>query len=236
MKHVTDSELILALDGELAGAARVHLDACDECRSRMRLQEAALLQHASEALSASLPPPGPSRAILRASLRQEMEQSGSLFSWRRTALVVAGIAFVITLLPMIFDTTANAGARPRSAITPGEVRPIHLDQVCRTGDAQVVVRNIPLETRNAVFAAYGIKPDTGKYEVDYLITPDLGGADSVRNMWPQPYSSVWNARVKDQLEQRLHQMVCSGRMDLTTAQREMAADWIGAYQKYLGKR
>jgi hypothetical protein len=236
MKHLSDSELILAIDNDLTPAVRGHLDTCDECRFRMHTYQGILRDHSDIRNSISLPSPQRSRAMLRANLKAEMEHSGSSFSFRKTVLVAAGIAFVITLLPMILDTTARAGARPRSAITPGDVRPIGLDEVCRTGEAQVVVRDIPADTRKAVFAAYGIRPDSGKYEVDYLITPDLGGRDTVRNMWPQPYSTAWNAREKDKLEQRLHQMVCNRQMDLATAQRELAADWIGAYRKYLGNR
>jgi hypothetical protein len=43
---------------------------------------------------------------------------------------------------------------------------------------------------------------------------------------------VWNSRVKDALEERLHEMVCSGQLDLTTAQHDIATDWIAAYRKY----
>ena len=69
--------------------------------------------------------------------------------------------------------------------------------------------------------------------MDYLITPALGGAEDVRNLWPQPYAgSVWNARVKDALEDYLRTMVCNGRLELATAQEEIAGDWISAYQKY----
>lgn len=72
-----------------------------------------------------------------------------------------------------------------------------------------------------------------EYEVDFLITPGLGGAEDVRNLWLEPYSStVWNAHVKDALEDRLHELVCSGNLDLATAQHEIATDWIAAYKKY----
>ena len=85
-----------------------------------------------------------------------------------------------------------------------------------------------------MFAEYGIanaRPDA--YEVDYLITPQLGGATSIRNLWPQPYyNTTWHARVKDQLEERLHAMVCSGEIDLATAQHDLATNWIAAYKKY----
>jgi len=86
-----------------------------------------------------------------------------------------------------------------------------------------------------VFAEYGIKdPKANQFEVDYLITPDLGGTESIRNLWPQPYSAHWNARVKDKLEERLHELVCSGKLDLETAQHDIATDWIAAYRKYVG--
>jgi hypothetical protein len=40
--------------------------------------------------------------------------------------------------------------------------------------------------------------------------------------------------VKDALEERLHQLVCAGELDLPTAQRAIATDWITTYKKYLG--
>src|SRR4051812_7013962 len=71
------------------------------------------------------------------------------------------------------------------------------------------------------------------YEVDYLITPALGGADDIRNLWPQPYSrSPWNVYVKDALGDRLWRMVCGGEISLETAQHEIAGNWIAASKKY----
>jgi hypothetical protein len=62
----------------------------------------------------------------------------------------------------------------------------------------------------------------------------LGGVDDIHNLWPQPYRvPTWNARAKDALEERLHQLVCARRLDLPTAQREIATDWIAAYKKYV---
>jgi len=64
------------------------------------------------------------------------------------------------------------------------------------------------------------------------VTPALGGLDDIRNLWPHSYASLWNARVKDALEDRLRAMVCDGRLDLADARREIATNWIGAYKKY----
>ena len=81
---------------------------------------------------------------------------------------------------------------------------------------------------------YGLaRAQARAYEVDYLITPALGGADDIHNIWPEPYTDAqWNARVKDALEERLRMMVCEGEVDLATAQREIAGNWIEAYKKY----
>jgi hypothetical protein len=52
-------------------------------------------------------------------------------------------------------------------------------------------------------------------------------------LWPQSYTAtVWNAHVKDALEDRLRDLVCDGQLDLATAQREIAANWVEAYKKY----
>ena len=75
------------------------------------------------------------------------------------------------------------------------------------------------------------------YEVDYLIAPGLGGTADIHNLWPEPYSSdAWNARVKDELEEYLHQSVCAGKVDLRTAQSDISHDWIAAYKKYFRNR
>jgi hypothetical protein len=36
-------------------------------------------------------------------------------------------------------------------------------------------------------------------------------------------------------QRKLHKLVCAGQLDLKTAQREIATDWIEAYKKYVGK-
>ena len=93
---------------------------------------------------------------------------------------------------------------------------------------------MPAGLRRRVFEEYGIAHAEPRfYEVDYLITPALGGADDIHNLWPQSNSdTVWNAQVKDDLEDHLRALVCAGKLDLATAQREIAGNWIDAYKKY----
>jgi hypothetical protein len=111
---------------------------------------------------------------------------------------------------------------------------VDLADICPLGDDDLDPA-VPSSMQKAVFAEYGIATDGAarNYQVDYLINPQLGGTNDVRNLWPEPYTStVWNARVKDALEDRLHEMVCARTIDLASAQRDIATDWISAYKKY----
>jgi hypothetical protein len=77
--------------------------------------------------------------------------------------------------------------------------------------------------------------DTGDYEEDHLISLELGGSPtSVKNLWPEPYRAREGARVKDRIENKLHELVCDGAISLRTAQRAIARNWWSAYERYIG--
>ena len=170
----------------------------------------------------------------------------------RTFLPVAAaalVALVLATAPQLSDVVAPdtgrrseaaAEAPPLAALrllpdrrwTPGAVRPVSAVEACR-GELQSAPA-AAAEVPRQVFARYGIDyRRAAEYELDFLITPELGGAAEARNLWPQPYgATVWNAYVKDELERHLRRMVCAGAVDLATAQRDIATDWIGAYRRY----
>jgi hypothetical protein len=240
--HLSELDLVMAADGELPARRKAEVDAhlvsCWSCRERMgslQVTIAAFVRARNGELNDHVPPVAGPRALLRARLNEAVDVREPV-SFGRLAGAGAVFAAVCLAILIIFGVTVNAeGPKPRAGITPGETRPITIDEVCRNPEAEVVTPNIPEDTRRKVFAAYGIhSAGPNQFEVDYLITPDLGGTESIRNLWPEPYSARWNARVKDRLEQRLHQLVCSGKLDLTTAQHDIAVDWIGAYKKYVG--
>jgi hypothetical protein len=123
---------------------------------------------------------------------------------------------------------------PDPKLTPGDTFDVTAQDLCVPGYAKKV-RNVPEDVRRQVYREYGIKSHgRGDYEVDHLISLELGGSNSIKNLWPESYrTSPWNARVKDRLEDKLHQLVCSGQLDLKTAQQAIASNWIEAYQKYV---
>ena len=122
---------------------------------------------------------------------------------------------------------------PNPGSPPGATRQVALADLCST-EGDEVVRAVPGPVQQMVLQEYGIRDvPASEFEVDYLITPGLGGSDDVRNLWPEPHSNtVWNSYVKDQLEDRLHRMVCERRIGLDEAQKEIAGNWIAAYKKY----
>ena len=128
---------------------------------------------------------------------------------------------------------AKARSIPDPQLTPGATLPLTRADVCSDGMIDAA-RVVPANVAKEVFAAYGIDhPEPRAYEVDYLITPALGGSDNIRNFWPQPYkNTIWNAHIKDALEDHLRRLICEGQLDLATAQHEIAVDWISAYKKY----
>jgi hypothetical protein len=67
-------------------------------------------------------------------------------------------------------------------------------------------------------------------ELDHLAPLSLGGASTRANLWPQ----LWpDAHRKDALENRLHSLVCSGQLDLATAQRAITSNWEAAHAQYV---
>lgn len=120
---------------------------------------------------------------------------------------------------------------PDPRLTPGETLNVTVEQLAQPGYSGRV-RHVTEATKRKVYAEYGIIPENGRYEVDHLISLELGGSNSIKNLWPESYDTQpWNAKVKDKLENRLHSLVIAGKMDLRTAQQEEAENWIAEYQQ-----
>jgi hypothetical protein len=124
---------------------------------------------------------------------------------------------------------------PDPKLTPGDEFEVTVQDLCVPGYSKKV-RDVPAEMKREVYGEYGITShENGDYEVDHLIPLELGGSNSIKNLWPESHrTSPWNAQVKDRLEGRLHELVCSGQLDLKTAQQAIASSWVEAYKAYVG--
>jgi hypothetical protein len=258
MNHLGDDELLLAANAELpAGRAdevRGHLSACSRCRERaekLARAEADFVRAHREDLNRSLAPAGFARARLKAELaaasRGNRRTNGfhlagmpgvRVWAYVCAAILlgVIGIRFVHSQAHSIISPAAEAGYSagpliPDANLTPGDAVPLTVTQVCAAGGLEEM--RPPASVQQAVFHEYGMDGvPAQQYEVDHLITPALGGTEDIRNLWPESYSSEWNAHVKDELEDHLHALVCTGKLDLSTAQHDIATNWISAYRKY----
>jgi hypothetical protein len=245
--HAGDQELLMAADGELsarrATRVRAHLAACWDCRARMAEIEGTSADFARIHRQISAPKVPPISAA-RAQLRAQLAELAA-----KPATHAAAYICVILLLTAVIGrfsiqhsmlrgvnsaaVSLEREAVPNPSLTPGATRQAAVSDVCLLAHEEVV-KAVSGSLRQEVFQEYGIvNPHADDYEIDYLIAPGLGGAEDIRNLWPELYTSpTWNARVKDALEERLHQLVCSGQLDLSTAQRDIARDSIAAYKKY----
>jgi hypothetical protein len=159
-----------------------------------------------------------------------------LLLWARRALAVSLLVCDITAM-------AFAGDLPDLEKTPGVSRAgLTKAKIC-TIKWGIDARHVTASMKSQVFALYGLSgnddprcvPDAhGRHcEIDHLISRELGGADVVKNLWPQPYGTIpWNAALKDKLENRLNKEMCKGTITLQQARQMLLDDWRVAYQKY----
>jgi hypothetical protein len=259
--HLSDEEMLLAAEGELptrrATQVRAHLAACSGCHARMAEIEGAIVDFA-QAYRQALDPRLPSIAGQRASLEARLAELVSKHeghSWQRllnlsspmrgaaflgAAVLIAAVVGIflaqrfILRGPNSIVAAFQRGLLPNRNLTPGATRSVSAtSDVCSMAHEEVV-REVSTSLRQQVLQRYGIaNTRASDYEIDYLIPPGLGGVEAIRNLWPEPYTpGTWNAQTKDDLEERLHEMVCHGELDLSAAQSDIATDWIAAYKKY----
>lgn len=123
-------------------------------------------------------------------------------------------------------------------LTPGDARTTSKADIC-SGRKTATIRDVTDSTKKNAFSVYGIDCSAhacGKdYEVDHLISLEIGGSNDPKNLWPEPYAGTMGAHQKDILENKLHKMICDGTITPTAAQQAIASDWVAAYQRYVKK-
>jgi hypothetical protein len=142
--------------------------------------------------------------------------------------------------------TGAAGAvLPNAQRTPGATNPsvtqanIH-STICVSGWTSTVRPPSGYTTalkERQLISGYAYHGDTNAsdYEEDHLIPLELGGSPSAEaNLWPEPYHLTEGAYSKDKIENKLHALVCAGSLSLGTARHAIAANWVAAYDLYIG--
>jgi hypothetical protein len=114
---------------------------------------------------------------------------------------------------------------PNPKLTPGKV-------ARRDKDRQGVTEEMERHLFDRYHIPWRRRPE---FKVDHLIPTELGGADTIDNLWPQSLSTKpYNARRKELLTQRLLDRITIGQITLAQAQKEISEDWISCFVDHLG--
>ncbi len=124
----------------------------------------------------------------------------------------------------------GAISRPNLSLTPGVIADHDVTSVCKS--PRHVKVPVPIPEAQAIKAAYGIPANRyPRYYMDYLVPLNLGGAAVQANLWPMSTKGV-GFHEKANLNARLRNVVCDGRMTLDQAQHAIITDWYTLWVRY----
>jgi hypothetical protein len=140
--------------------------------------------------------------------------------------------------------TADSGL-PNTKVTPGLVNPNVTQSnikstICVLGWTKTVRPPASYTNTlkyNQLHSGYNLNGDLNMkhYEEDHIVPLEVGGnPSSPLNLFPQPRYIKLSSYLKDQLENRIHQLVCSGQLTLKTGQWIFLTNWEKGYAKYVG--
>lgn len=129
------------------------------------------------------------------------------------------------------------GPLPDIACTPGaadgRVTQDNISStICTSGYTRTVRPPVSVteKIKKERMEAYGDSGSPRDYELDHLIPLELGGCpDCIANLWPEPADPTPGFHEKDKVENYLHEQVCSGKIPLSEAQKEISGDWLTVY-------
>lgn len=134
-------------------------------------------------------------------------------------------ALLVSLILLGANTRAEDLLLPNPKLTPGKIVRRDKDQ-----------HGVSAGMEQKVFKRYRIPwSRRGEFKIDHLIPVELGGADSVENLWPQNLTvKPYGVERKELLTRCLQLRIAEGRITLAQAQTAMQEDWIDAFIDYLG--
>ncbi len=119
---------------------------------------------------------------------------------------------------------------PNPNVTQGNIK----STVCVSGWTKTIRPPVSYtnKLKSQQMKAFGFSGVPSDYEEDHFISIEIGGnpTDS-RNLWPEAYAGPLGARIKDQVEDKLHRLLCSGKMSLSGVQSCITSDWVACGKK-----
>lgn len=179
------------------------------------------------------------RSLWESTLRKKISKGSFLLS------VGVAIAATVALSACAAAPYSESSGLPNIKITPGLTNP-EVTQgdirstICVSGWTATV--RPPATYTNALkyhqlHSGYNLGGDLNMkhYEEDHIVPLEVGGhPSSPLNLFPEPRNIRLGAYLKDQLENRIRELVCSGQLSLKVAQSIFLTNWEKGYSKYLG--
>ncbi|MEY2548745.1 MAG: hypothetical protein QOJ87_291 [Verrucomicrobiota bacterium] len=120
---------------------------------------------------------------------------------------------------------AQEALLPNPKLTPGRVANRDKDRA-----------GVTLAMEQKVFARYRLPwASRPAFKIDHLIPVELGGADTIDNLWPQSLRArPYGAERKELLAEVFRLKIARGQMTLAQAQEQIGKDWIDAFIEHVG--
>lgn len=151
-------------------------------------------------------------------------------------LVASGEAALLAQAPRATYRHDGTAVLNDLKVTPGDTDPqLTAKKLCDPTFHTINDRHVNESQKKRICAEYSQMdgcPGSG-FEIDHLISIELGGANSDANLWPQPVDAkdLVGFHEKDKVENALHRKVCSGEISLPAAQQCIARDWYACAKK-----
>lgn len=144
----------------------------------------------------------------------------------KAAMFLIALAFPLYAQRLAHYRYHGSVVLPDPQVTPGAVRTTNKAELCAESFRTGPYRKTTASEKRRVCEKYGAAHCPGPdWELDHLISLEIGGEDSEDDLWPQPAAGI-GYHVKDKLENALHKMVCEGKITVPEAQKCIATDWF----------
>jgi hypothetical protein len=130
-----------------------------------------------------------------------------------------------SLFVLVANVRAQEALLPNPKLTPGRIAQSDKDR-----------GGVTVEMEQKVFARYRLPwASRASFKIDHLIPLELGGADTIDNLWPQRLRArPYGPDRKELLTEVLLQRIARKQIKLEQAQEQISRDWIDAFIDHLG--
>jgi len=147
------------------------------------------------------------------------------------------VGATVLLAPRTRTYACRRGEEPDRRCSPGAYSSrLTRNILCAPSFHTSAIRNVPQQEKFTVEREYGLAPAYygRSLEIDHIVSLELGGSNGIANLFPESGSGPASYHAKDRLENKLHALVCAGRIGLHEAQSAIAKDWEALYMRVFG--